>query len=108
MYRAVRTLEMIGAYFRLLCATYRLVRKRRLQNRRWWVRPILRNRQRHGDFNNMFKELRYTDHEEFYQYVRMTPGQFDQLHFLVAPLLKKRSHRTPLSTELRLAVLLRL
>nr|CAD7200811.1 unnamed protein product [Timema douglasi] len=106
-YRALRALVLIGAYFRLLCATYRLVRKRRFQNRTWWVRPILRDRQRHDDFNNIIRELRCTDHEEFYQYLRMTPRQFERFHFLVAPLLKKRGHRTSLPTEFRLAVLLR-
>jgi len=55
---------------------------------------------------NLFHELKETDHEEFYNYVRMTPAQFDWLLERVDPLLKKKSMRRPFPPELRLALTL--
>lgn len=55
---------------------------------------------------NLFHELKETDHEEFYNYVRMTPAQFDWLLERVDPLLKKKSMRRPFPPKLRLALTL--
>lgn len=42
------------------------------------------------------------DHKEFYN-SRMSVQQFNYLHDLLKPMLKKRSRREPLPTEVRVA-----
>lgn len=74
--------------------------------RRWWVRPVNRNRHTQGFNLNLFRELLISDHEEFFGYTRMWPEQFEFLLNLVRPYLEKRSIRTPLSPRLRLALTL--
>jgi hypothetical protein len=73
---------------------------------RWWRRPINNAFFQLGDFSRLFQELKNTDHEEFYHYVRMTPDQFDWLLEKVKPDLLKYSRRRPFPPELRLAVTL--
>ena len=75
-------------------------------NRRWWVRPINRRRQQTGSYANLFREMKETDHEEFFEFTRMLPHKFDQLLEMVKPHLQFRSRRKPLPTELRLALTL--
>lgn len=55
----------------------------------------------------MFKELYFTDEEQFLEYIRMSKSQFDFLFSLLGPMLQKRSLRKPLPARLRLAVTLR-
>ncbi|KAK3929806.1 Protein ALP1-like [Frankliniella fusca] len=74
--------------------------------RRWWVRPINRVRNAQGMYHNLVQELITDDHEEFFGLFRMWPEQFNLLVRLVHPFLKKHSIRTPLPTELRVAVTL--
>ena len=74
--------------------------------RRWWRRPINQGFSDFGEYQRLFMELKNTDHEEFYQYTRMTVEQFDWLLERVRPFLIKRSARRPFPTELRLAVTL--
>ncbi|XP_018371358.1 PREDICTED: uncharacterized protein LOC108766517 [Trachymyrmex cornetzi] len=61
-----------------------------------------------GFYTNLVKELKQTDHEEFFSLFQMWPEHFDILVDLIQlqPYLIKRSIRTPLPTELRLAVTL--
>ncbi|KYN12356.1 hypothetical protein ALC57_15470 [Trachymyrmex cornetzi] len=59
-----------------------------------------------GFYTNLVKELKQTDHEEFFSLFRMWPEHFDILVDIIQPYLIKRSIRTPLPTELRLAVTL--
>lgn len=74
--------------------------------RRWWVRPVNRSRKEDGHYDNLFRQLKETDHEEFFRFTRMLPNTFDQLLHLVSPFLVKKSIRKPLPTELRLALTL--
>lgn len=76
--------------------------------RRWWVRHINRKRTQQGVYNNLFRELYFTDEEQFFEYTRMNIRQFDYLFSLVGPLLQKKSSREPLPPRLRLIVTLRL
>jgi len=73
--------------------------------RRWWVRPI-NKRKRQGFLCNLFREIRLTDHEEFFAYTRLWPEQYKILLELVTPYLRKRSNRKPFSPHARLAVTL--
>lgn len=79
---------------------------RRLPRRRWWVRPVNRVRNVKGFYHNLVQELLTEDHEEFFSLFRMWPEQFQLLVELVRPHMPKNSIRTPLPTELRVAVTL--
>jgi len=83
-----------------------LKRKRKNSCRRWWVRPVNRKKNAKGFYANLVKELKNTDHEEFFSLFRMWPEHFDILVNLVQPYLIKKSIRPALPTELRLAVTL--
>ncbi|KYN03438.1 hypothetical protein ALC62_05714 [Cyphomyrmex costatus] len=48
--------------------------------------------------------MQVTDHEEFFDYTLMNVQQFYYICDLVRPYLSKRSIRTPLSVELRMAI----
>lgn len=51
-----------------ICAIYMVLkrRRRRRATRRWWVRPLNRNRNVKGFHLSLFRELKITDHEEFF------------------------------------------
>lgn len=76
--------------------------------RRWWVKPYNQEQRRelHGALNETFLYFKFNDTEEFYRFTRMTPPQFEVLLELVSPNLEKHSMRTPLSPEMRLAIVL--
>lgn len=80
--------------------------KKCAKQRRWWVRPINRSRTELGFFNKQFREVYMTDHEEFYSMTRMLPDQFDYLCNKARLYLMKRSLRTPISVEERMALTL--
>lgn len=87
-----------------------LLLKRRNQNkRRWWVKPHNTQISRYsfGTHHKIFKYFKINDHEEFYQFTRMSVPQFDILHNLIEPKIRQRSNREPLSAEIRLVITLR-
>lgn len=65
----------------------KLARIRKRQKRRahrWWVHPILQNRQELGEFHHLFPELlKYPD--KFRNYFRMTKSEFYELLDLIKP-----------------------
>lgn len=61
-----------------------------VKNRRWWVRPINKNRISEGEYNRLFLEMKLHDTEWFFVYTRMSPKLFDYLLHLVGPLIKKK------------------
>lgn len=87
-----------------------LLRKRnrgkRWLNRRWWVRPINVARPIYGDFEHLFRELKYDDVDIFLRYVRMRKETFDHLLQMTQPFLTKLSKRAS-NPEQRLAITLR-
>lgn len=64
-------------------------------------------RQQYGAYSTIYSYFKISNEEQFYKFVGMTLPQFTYLHELVEPKLRKRSIRTPLSTELRLAAVLK-
>jgi len=52
---------------------------RKKNRRRWWVRNINQQRTQQGIYNNMLKELYFTDKEQFFEYTRMNTRQLDYL-----------------------------
>lgn len=97
----------------LLCVTAIILHKtkkkrhKRWVNRRWHVRPINKNREHQGEYNNLFHELKKSkDTRMFFEYSRMTFSHFDQLVQLVKPHLTKKSQRALVPQE-RLVIALR-
>lgn len=77
--------------------------------RRYWVKPHLYPtvRNTHGAFAVAFSYMKVNNHEEFYEIYRMNEHQFDQLHEMLRKDLQKvYAVREPLSSELKLAVML--
>lgn len=76
--------------------------------RRWWTKPHITEQQRlnFGAFSTIFTYMRNSDHELLYEYIGMSSDQFDYLYRLIGNQLEKRSRRTPLPGELRLAATL--
>lgn len=62
---------------------YALNRRRRRRCRRMWVRQIFLDRAIDRDFHNLFAKLRTGDTAFFYNFVRMSPQQFDFLESLL-------------------------
>ncbi|XP_077275716.1 uncharacterized protein LOC143904723 [Temnothorax americanus] len=100
----------IMLWSQILNIQWRIIQTRRAtesrSRRRWWVRPVNKRRFDQGFNLNLFRELRISDHEEFFGYTRMWPEQFEFLLSLVHPLLEKHSMRAPLSPRLRLSLTL--
>ncbi|XP_009303385.1 uncharacterized protein [Danio rerio] len=87
---------------------FMLFKEERKRKRRYWVHPILEEREVHGDFRRLIKELKLY-HDRFHRYFRVSVSQFESLLKLVAPsLCKSRTNfRKPINPEQRLAVCLR-
>ncbi|XP_043464545.1 protein ALP1-like [Leptopilina heterotoma] len=77
--------------------------------RRYWVKPHLYPsiRNMYGAFAVTFEYMKRSNHEDFYDIYRMKECQFDELHEMLRLNLEKSYVvREPLSSELRLAVML--
>lgn len=102
--------ELLVSILTMQCCNLLLVllKKKCVKNRirRWWVRPVNYSRETQGTYTNLFKELRTMGHEEFFDYTRMNVQQFDYICNLVRIYLTKRSIRTPLPLQLRVAMTL--
>ena len=95
----------------LLLALLHRRRKRRRNKRKTWVRPIFTQRLRQGEFSNLLQELRLSDPEYHFRYLRMSKETFDDLLALVGPLLSRRhyfsSRRPEITAAERLTATLR-
>ncbi|XP_031785911.1 uncharacterized protein LOC100678198 [Nasonia vitripennis] len=76
--------------------------------RRWWTKPDITEQQRlcFGAFSTIFAYMKNNNHEKLYDYIGMLLEQFEYLYALVGNKLEKRSRRTSLPAELRLAATL--
>uniref|UniRef100_A0A224Z552 Nuclease HARBI1 n=1 Tax=Rhipicephalus zambeziensis TaxID=60191 RepID=A0A224Z552_9ACAR len=84
---------------------HRLPRKRK---RSLYIREIFDRRPEYGEYHHLVQELRQSDPEYHFKYLRMTKASFDQLLSLVhAKLIHAPTHRRPISPAERLAVTLR-
>lgn len=82
----------------LLLAVVALRRRRRRERdqaarprnpRRWWVKPWVRQRQVHSQFENLFQELDEECDMDYMSYVRMDRNTFAEILQRVAPRLRK-------------------
>ncbi|WKX90430.1 hypothetical protein Q1695_009353 [Nippostrongylus brasiliensis] len=79
----------------------------RTRRRRYYVRPAHSDRldMRFLSFDDYLVSL---DHQQFHEYTRLTPEEFDELHSRIAPRLEHRKcHRFPVSSVHRLAITMR-
>ena len=56
-----------------------LVRRQKKRNRRMWVRPIFRLRKQQGEYHNLLQEMRLSDPDSHFKYLRMSKERFDSL-----------------------------
>ncbi|XP_068122462.1 uncharacterized protein [Hyperolius riggenbachi] len=72
-----------------LLFTYYYVGRRRAPRRRWWVHPLLARRQRKGEFQALYRDLRRHP-QKFYSYTLMSIPLFDTLLEMVKDDLRKK------------------
>ena len=73
----------------LVIALYLHGRRRRIGQRGVCVRPTLRRRRQQGEIHNLLQEMRLTDRESHFQYLRMRKERFDSLLLKVGGILIK-------------------
>lgn len=83
-------------------------KKRPRKRRRYWIHPILKRREEHGEFHRLIQELKLY-HEGFQRYFGMSVSDFENLLQMLAPSLRKEHthYRKPIEPEQRLTVCLR-
>ena len=92
--------------FRKRRKSYRLIEKKK--QRKFWVRPIFKERKLKGEFLTLIQDLKLFDSEYFFKQFRMTPTKLEELLSWVAPKIEKSSvRREPIGPEQRLCVTLR-
>jgi hypothetical protein len=77
--------------------------------KRLWQREWLSRRGELGAYETLIAEMREEDEASFLNFLRMSPGTFDELLMKVTPLIDKHTTnlRKPISPGIRLAVTLR-
>ena len=101
----------------ILAAIVLLLRHRRRRRNREeservrnaWVRQIFAKREQLGEFHTLVQEMRTTDRESFFRYLRMSPERYFQLLEMVEPLIRRRdtNFRKAISADERLTLTLR-
>ena len=93
----------------LMLLRQRRLRRERHVSRKVWVKRIFTLREQKGAFQNLVKEMRATDREAHFKFLRMSPERFDHLLSLVSPLITKNdtNFRKSITPAERLAVTLR-
>lgn len=78
------------------------------KKKKCWVRPYYLERDQSGAFQNVFLSLKLTDNDLFFNYMRMSSSQFDELLYLVGPAITKENLvRKSIEPSARLAITLR-
>ena len=62
-----------------LWLAYQFLKKRRRTRRSVWIRPIFTRHREQGEYHNLLRELRETDPESHFCYIRMLKEGFDTL-----------------------------
>ena len=71
-----------------------LYRRQKLNRiwRRMWVRRVFSRREQRGEYHTFLQEMRLTDSQSHFSYLRMSKPRFDDLLALVGPLLARRDN----------------
>lgn len=92
----------------LLLSLLLLKLKRKKRPKRFWQRNIYKRRSSQGDYHNLLQEMRLTDKEKYFNYLRMSCDTFKELLNIVGPKIKRIYWtREPISPSERLALTLR-
>ena len=67
-------------------------RQKRKTQRKMWVRGIFAQRQERGEYHTLLQEMRLTDNQSHFRYLRMSKQRFDRLLALVGPLISRRAY----------------
>ena len=86
-----------------------LINKKRLGQKRLWVRKWIEDRPLNGVYNQLLKEIELEDPKSFSNFLRMDKSAFDDLANMIKPIItrKQTKFRSPISVEERLAITLR-
>ena len=76
----------------IFLALVRERQRRRVQQRRWWVKPWLERRRLFGQYHTLFQELEREFDGDYLSYIRMSSNMFAELLLRVGPRITK-SHR---------------
>ena len=70
--------ESDGKYQALLLLAWkrRMMKRRRRRRRTLWVRPIFRRRRHQGEYHNLLQEMRLSDPDSHFRYLRMSKERF--------------------------------
>ena len=71
----------------LLLLWRRHCRNKARRRRQFWVHPIFSRRASQGEYHNLLQEVRLSNAESHFRYLRMSAKTFDQLLTKVGPLL---------------------
>ena len=79
------------------------------QIKRFWRRGIFKDRKLHSEYYNIYQNLRESDREWHYRYVRMSKERFDHLPGLLREKITKKDTqmRVAITAEERLVITLR-
>lgn len=96
-------------YMMLLHHQIKLAERENRRFRRFWIRPILKSRQTHGNWERLIQELRLFDNETYFNFMRMTPQTFEDILSLVGSklMLQTTNCREPICAEARLSMTIR-
>lgn len=85
------------------------MRRRERSVRSVWTRPWLLRRDELGAYDTLLSELRDEDEGSFLNFLRVTPGLFEELVTKVSPYIKRQdtTFRKAISPGMRLAITLR-
>ena len=99
----------IGLHLNTLHLALLLKRKQNKQKKRTWVKDLWLNRTQQGEFDNLVKEMRLSDHAAHFEHFRMSPAQFDELLNIVGPAITKKAStfREPIQPAMKLAITIR-
>ena len=91
------------------CTAYHILRKRKRKRiSRYWIHPVITNRDAQGDYGHLISELR-TDPALFRRYFRVTAEQFDDLLYQIQDRiqLQNTKFRNSIDPGQQLAICLR-
>ena len=60
------------------------------KQKKFWVRPIFRERRLKGEFHTLIQDLKLFDSEYFFKQFRMTPTKLEELLSWVAPKIESQ------------------
>ncbi|XP_033980511.1 protein ALP1-like [Trematomus bernacchii] len=112
MYRAALGISAIGVLLvqHIIKKQYLKRQKRRItRNRTKWVKSWILQREAHGAFPNLCRELELHEKPDFRNFARLFPVQFHMLEELLTPIIQRENtnYRDCISVGTRLMVTLR-